>query len=348
MPHPTRKSFVVLSVAIAAVLAVCTIANVALAQCDGGVCRLRPPVQQSVPVDDPIEAAIARAVETSAQFEGPSSNNAVRIHAGNGCGSGSVVGPNLIMTNAHVVGTRVGRKVTVRPKATGRDITGVVIMAAYSDRTLADWAVVRCDTGLESITPVPMSTRKPTGRHYTTGSPRCVWPLVSTPVITANISDNSPLWRWRPNSIGGQSGSGVWGVDDDVQDGLLTWSWGGLGAGQQTSEIFRQARERSVKNAPDRIPGLIEVIEPAPFCQGDHPIIKETGFFVQAGISDLPIWEGQTPEPEPQPENPDDPGRDCGLTIKERAVVAAMRDADPDDYDALVQIVIGILSLSSK
>lgn len=292
---------------------------------------------------DQIEMSLQAAV-MNAQAEGPSSNNAVRIFAGNGCGSGSVVGDGLIMTNAHVVGTRVGRQVTVRPKATGREIVGTVIMAAYSDRTLADWAVVKCDPeGLQGITPVPMSTKPPSGRHYTTGSPRCVWPLTSTAVITADIADNSPLWRWRPNAIGGQSGSGVWGVDDNIQDGLLTWSWGGLGAGQQTSVIYKQAREKSTAG-PDRIPGLIELIEPSPIQQGDE-VIVEVGFFKQTNVSDLPIWEGQQAEPEP--DKPTDPDA-LDLTMAEAKVIDAMRAADPDDYDALVQIVLGILSLSSE
>ncbi len=287
---------------------------------------------------DPVEQMLAGRV-AAAQSEGPSSNNAVRIHAGSGCGSGSVVGEGLIMTNAHVVGTRVGRQVTVRPRATGEDITGTVIMAAYSDQTLADWAVVRCETGLESITPVPMSTKKPTGTHYTTGSPRCVWPLRSTAVLTADIADNSALWRWRPNAIGGQSGSGVWGVDDDIQDGLLTWSWGGLGAGQQTSEIYRQSREQST-GGDDRIPGLIELIAPAPFKSGGE-VVVESGFFAQAGIQDLPIWETEDDLIDP----PAEPGDIIELSEAEADVVNAMRAADPKDLDALVQVVLGIFSL---
>lgn len=314
--------------------------------CEDGICRF--------------DRQINLVVKTS-QSSGPSSDAAVRIHAGNGCGSGSVCGKNLILTNAHVVGTRVGRVVTVRPRATGQDIRGTVIMAAYSDRTLADWAVVRCDTGLESITPVRLSTKRPTGRHYTTGSPRCVWPLRSTAVVTANIADNSPLWRWRPNSIGGQSGSGVWSVDDNKQYGLLTWSWGGLGAGQTTYWIYKQATERSAQIGPDRIPGLIEVTEPAPFRNGDD-VIVETGFFAQAGIDEFDIWDDGKDEPDtpdepdepdcptcPEPDCPDCP--DCppasDLSEQETKVVEAMRKADQDDYEALVQIVLGILSLSS-
>lgn len=295
--------------------------------------------QQVCPGPDcQIEQMMAGRV-AAAQSEGPSSNNAVRIHVGNGCGSGSVVGEGLIMTNAHVVGTRVGRQVTVRPRATGQDISGTVIMAAYSDRTLADWAIVKCETGLESITPVPMSTKKPTGTHYTTGSPRCVWPLTSTAVLTADIADNSALWRWRPNAIGGQSGSGVWGVDDDIQDGLLTWSWGGLGAGQQTSEIYRQSREQST-GGEDRPAGLIELISPAPFANGDD-VIVESGFFAQAGITDLPIWET---EKEPEPIDPP-AGEIVELSEAEAKVINAMRAADPKDLDALVQVVLGIFSL---
>lgn len=315
--------------ALAAIAIVVMVGSVS-AQCVGPDCQIDQLIKQTV---------------ATAQAEGPSSQAAVRIHAGNGCGSGSVCGKGLILTNAHVVGTRVGRKVTVRPKATGRDIEGVVIMAAYSDRTLADWAIVKCETGLEGITPVRLSTKVPSGRHYTTGSPRCVWPLRSTAVVTADIADNSPLWRWRPNAIGGQSGSGVWGVDDDVCDGLLTWSWGGLGAGQQTAVIYKQAREKSTAG-PDRVPGLIELIEPAPFQQGDD-VIVETGFFSQAGIREFDIWDNQAePEPDKPPVEPV-PEPNCELSDAESRVVAAMRSADPENYDALVQIVIGIFSIAN-
>lgn len=232
--------------------------------------------------------------------QGPSSANAVRIINGNSCGSGSVVGHyqggSLILTNAHVAGTRVGREVKINTQDHG-DLVGRVIMAAYSDKTLTDWAIVFVE-GFQSIKPVPLSKNRPTGSHYTTGCPRCVWPVVSTDITTKDVDDDSPLWRWTPNAIGGQSGSGVWSDSDNFQYGLLTWSWGGFGAGQMTSEIYRQARGQTVAGAP-RIKDLIDLVSD----EDKAPV--EEGFFMQAGITDLPIWAEDVTPPPVDPQNPD-------------------------------------------
>ena len=279
------------------------------------------------PVISPIEDP-ANVVEVDSM---PSGKAACRVRAGGGCGSGSVVGHwnggSLIMTNAHVAGTRVGRSVTVDAVVDGVTVSkpARVVMAAYSDRTLTDWAVLHVPDWT-AIEPVKMSREKPSGSHYTKGSPRCVWPLVSTDVSTADISDSSPLWRWRPNAIGGQSGSGVWSDDDNLQKGLLTWSWGGLGAGQQTSEIFRQASERSVSGEP-RIAGLTDV--------GGGAVACENGFFAEANVTELPIWsDGQD-----EPADPDTPS----LTAKEAELLATLKRRSAElgiDYaDALTMLI---------
>lgn len=233
---------------------------------------------------------------------GSSSGAACRITAGNACGSGSFVGKDatssFVMTNAHVVGTTIGRVVALRFVENGRVVneSGRVVMAAYSDRMLTDWAVVRLARVVD-VPHVAMSKTRPSGDHYTTGSPRCVWPLQSTAVRTADVSQNSSLWRWRPNAIGGQSGSGVWSVNGKQEMfGLLTWSWGGLGAGQQTAVIWKQTRDRSI-DADNRPAGLQEV--------GDDRSPTEVGFFSEVSLGDLPIWgdgDGTTP-PLDQPVN---------------------------------------------
>lgn len=307
--------------------------------CFDGQC-LYFPATQSIDVD----AYLAQKLAT-AQKAGPASRAAVRVTAGNSCGSGSVCGfyrdGSLILTNAHVVGTRVGRQVNIRAEVDGRtqEFTGQVIQAAYSDSDLTDWAVVYAE-GFKSIEPVLLSKEKPTGAHYTRGSPRCVWPQTGTPVITADIADNSTLWRWRPNSIGGQSGSGVWSVEDDLQYGLLTWSWGGLGAGQQTSEIYRQARERTTKGAP-RPAGLRPVIEPDVVC--------EAGFFSQSDIVDLPIWAGEGNDG-----GDDDDGTgggdddcDCG-SDDERRLFQRLRNRAREkniDFVALLKIILTLIEM---
>lgn len=258
---------------------------------------------------------------------GPSDRNACRIVNQNSCGSGSICGEDstgtYVLTNAHVAGTRVGRKVRVDIQQEGvsqplsKDAT--VVMAGYSDRTQTDWAVLRIagwSATSYGIKPVKLSKQKPSVQksYYTKGSPRCVWPLRSTDITPVDMQPNMPLWRWRPNSIGGQSGSGVYSDENNLQYGLLTWSWGGLGAGQQTAEIYRQARDKTTSGLP-RVDGLEELAKQNYDDEGtvdrtglDDPIVEE-GLFAQAGITDLPIWHDPSdpePEPEPEPEpNPD-------------------------------------------
>lgn len=235
---------------------------------------------------------------------------AVRCIAGNSCGTGSVCGRDangsFILTNAHVVGTRNGREVRVDTQNHGTH-TGRVIMSAYSDRTLTDWAIVYV-VGLTEIEPVLLSKKRPTGSHYTMGCPRCVWPPRNTDITTVDIADDSPLWRWNPNAIGGQSGSGVWSDRDNLQYGLLTWTWGGRGAGQMTAEIYRQARNQTVSGAP-RIEGLEIPQDDGPseceFKLMDEKPTIENGFFAVTGLTDLPIWAEDVQPPPVDPENPD-------------------------------------------
>lgn len=290
-----------------------------------------------------VESNVNPVEDLSQQIESdrPSERAAVRVRAGNSCGSGSVCGRfeggSLILTNAHVVGTRVGRTVGIDCVIDGvdRSYDAKVIMAAYSDRTLTDWAVLSCD-GLTEIEPVSLSKEKPTGRHYTRGSPRCVWPLRSTDIVTAEVSDGSPLWRWRPNSIGGQSGSGVWSYDNHHCYGLLTWSWGGLGAGQQTSEIYRQAAERTTAGEP-RIDGLEEVWPRSP------DVIVENGFYAEQGIDDLPIWWNGKDDDDQGDDDQDD-GEELKLSAKEVELIKELRKRSKEagvDHVKALQIILG-------
>lgn len=227
--------------------------------------------------------------------------SAAQIKAGNSCGSGSVVGfyrdGTLLLTNAHVVGTRPGTAAKIRMVVDGvdRSFEGQIIMAAYSNTYLADWAIVYVPE-IINVQPRPLSTLKPKGSHVTVGSPKCVWPLRFSELRTADASNNSALWRWMPNSIPGQSGSGVWSIDDGNQYGLLTWSWNGFGAGQQTWWIYEQAKKQSAEVGELRPEGLKEL------AFVDSEKVVEEGFFVQSNIGDLPIWATpEDPKPEPAP-----------------------------------------------
>ncbi len=235
---------------------------------------------------------------------GPSSANACRVIVGNSCGSGSIVGHHLegslVLTNAHVAGTRLGTTATCRFTINGQDkeVKGKVILAAYSDSTLTDWCVLYLD-GFKEIKPVKLSKKRPKGSHYTTGCPKCVWPMRHQTLRTTSLSENSALWRWQPNAIGGQSGSAVWSQADHLQYGLLTWSWGGDGAGQMTSEIYKQATLRAISAEP-RPEGLIEL--------NDRDVVVENGFFCETGIDELPIWAEDSPPPGPGPSPGPGPG----------------------------------------
>lgn len=263
------------------------------------------------------EALVSRELQT-AKSRGESSGSAVRVSVGNGCGSGSVCGLYrdgcLVLTNAHVAGTRPGSRSRIRAVVDGRDMeyTGVLLQAAYSDRFLTDWAILYVE-GLTQIQPVKLSTKKPNNRMYTKGSPGCVWPLVESALIVADIRDNSTLVRWRPNSIGGQSGSGCWDVDDDLQRAILTWSWGGLGAGQQTSEIYRQSKNRTVEGAT-RTGSEIEV--------SDTGVVCENGFFTATDLTEFDIWDdGTTPDDDDNtPDNPSSPLTESDVEALREAV----------------------------
>ena len=106
---------------------------------------------------------------------------------------------------------------------------------------------------------MPMTKDLPSRRPFSTrGAPRCVWPLVVKPFDQVIISSNSPLIRGLPDSIPGQSGSGIYDADGNAI-ALLAWSWGGYCAGQQTHWLWKVASERSLLNVPGRPSGLEEV-----------------------------------------------------------------------------------------
>ena len=240
---------------------------------------------------------------------GPSIRAVCRILMRNSCGSGSICGilggHSLIMTNAHVAGSRVGSSAIVEAESTGVRLETRIVMAAYSDRTLADWCLLKTVNPYSDVEPVKLSKDRPSGSHYTKGFPRCR-PHGGTNITTVDMSNNSSLWRWNPNAIGGQSGSGVWSDLNNLQYGLLTWSWGGYGAGQMTSEIYKQARQRSVAGAP-RPDGLADLIDhDYDWGDIDRSSLPEAqiveGFSMQAGLADMPIWHEPTTDPDPDPE----------------------------------------------
>jgi hypothetical protein len=159
---------------------------------------------------------------------------------------------------------------------------------------MMDWAVLEIDQDIP-LPAVKLSIDAPTGEHYAGGYPRCDGPFFQR-LRTRQITHNGVVWRWQPISIGGQSGSGVHSFADNLQKGLLTWSWGGDGAGQTTRSIWFQYINRAVAGVV-RPEGLIELAD-------NRADDLEEGFFAEANITTLPIWahldEPTTPSP---PEN---------------------------------------------
>lgn len=215
---------------------------------------------------------------------GPSSRGVCKVLNRNSCGSGSLVGQrngrSLVLTNAHVAGTRIGNAVSCTfPHDQNRRVNGRVIMAGYSDRVLMDWAVLELDR-LVDLPHVKLMNRKPQGGHYTAGYPRCRGPYYQV-IHTQSISHGGTLWRWHPNAIGGQSGSAVHSEEDQYQYGLLTWSWGGDGAGQTVWSIWEQYVRRAEWGAA-RPDDLVEINE--------ELAEVERGVFCESNITTLPIW----------------------------------------------------------
>ncbi|WP_145384671.1 S1 family peptidase [Stieleria neptunia] len=235
---------------------------------------------------------------------GPSSQGCCKVSNGNVCGSGSLVGVrngrSLILTNAHVAGTKLGKSMRCTfPHANNKTVTATVIMAAYSDRIMMDWAVLEADRKLD-LPHVKLQNQVPEGEHYTGGYPRCRGPYYQR-LNTTRITHNGTVWRWQPISIGGQSGSGVHSARDNLQYGLLTWSWGGDGAGQTMRSVWLQYANRAAVGFPRPL-DLVEL--------SDRAEDLEEGFFQQTNITTLPIWDhlddggddDQPEDPEPNPE----------------------------------------------
>lgn len=250
---------------------------------------------------------------------GPSSRSCCKVTNNNSCGSGSLVGvrngKSLVLSNAHVAGTQPGREVICEfPFASNKRARARIIMAAYSNRIMMDWAVLELNE-LIDLPHVKLANTVPVGSHYTAGYPRCRGPFFSQ-LTTRQITHNGTVWRWQPNAIGGQSGSGVHSLANHLQFGLLTWSWGGDGAGQTCRSIWGQYVQRNAVGYL-RPEGLTELCERA---EG-----VEEGFFAESNITTLPIW-AHLDDVTPPPVDPGQPG--CAEFAKQvLAQARSMQDA---------------------
>ena len=255
--------------------------------------------------------------------------NACRVRAGNSCGSGSFVGfddrGSYVLTNAHVVGSRVGTRASFQfdPSVAPSALAGQIVMAAYSSgRIAADWAVCLIPDWRPSIKPAYCSRQRPTGsqRFRTTGSPSCVWPLRHQEDLQLISNNNAGFAVWNKPAIPGQSGSAVWDMLTSLQQLLLTWRTGnGNGAGQPLDFIWQQAKTAIETGTligselpPDAVP-LSDNVNPD----------AVPGFFCETSIRSLPIWYEDIQPPQPDPEDPETP--DPQLPVPKAVLVESYR-----------------------
>jgi hypothetical protein len=234
---------------------------------------------------------------------GPSSQGCCKNTVSNVCGSGSLVGvrngKSLILTNAHVAGTTIGRQVNCQfPFLQNRVFTGRILMAAYSRNAIGmDWAILEAD----QLIPLPhtkLDNRLPsvTVPHYTAGYPKCSGPRFQN-IELKNYMNNGTIARWQPNAIGGQSGSAVHRKDNDLQSILLTWSIGSDGAGQTAYGIWLQYVNRAAigYQQPE---GLVELAWENKRLP-DSELVE--GFHYETNITTLDIWAHLDPPTDPGP-----------------------------------------------
>jgi hypothetical protein len=241
-------------------VAVC-MATLSFAQekiCINGVCQAGQ-VQTTI-VLDPLREDLKLVDKTPrATADGVASDRfdqvvraTVRVTVSGVCGSGTVVGRTsegnaIVLTNAHVAGTTRGRTVNVErwnPNGSSEKGTGTIIASGYGKGTSVDFALLKCNgTFAKDVEPIPLADRYPSNQSSVTtfGCPRCEWP--SLQVLRLNRKEGQIL-SWKPEAIGGRSGSSLIDYTDEGPRvvGLLTWAGGGEGLGQSTPFLLSAMR----------------------------------------------------------------------------------------------------------
>lgn len=344
-------------------------------------------VCDSCPTTAPLQLSTPDGIEevASAVADGPHTRAIVSGSCGSGTICGADAGGAYVLSNAHVWGTSIGRTVNIDIVAGGQTkrLTGRLVFAGYSNSRMVDFAIAYVE-GLSSKRYMPLLKTEPEGQPFsTTGSPRCVWPLV-TKQFTDPRNYGQGLITGTPDAIGGQSGSAIYNSTGQ-QIALLTWSINGRCAGQKTSKLWEVATQRNVMLADLRPDGLQELCttpearpETAEGVFGEIPSILQD---VQAGddafavvgqrvrpqtdnvivsavstaMEDMPIWyDPQQPDPDPDPDPNPNPDPDCHkLTDKEWALIQFIRAQQDQaafgdlfrniDWAALIKQIIEII-----
>jgi hypothetical protein len=230
--------------------------------CKDGTCQINLNATASnpsgitlVPVTEEIELE-SPAVDTASD-EDPFVQVAkatVRVTVSGVCGSGTVVGRDrdgnaIVLTNAHVAGTQKGRTVNVErwsTDGTSEKSSAVIIGAGYGRGMSVDFALLKCNASFaKDVRPIPLADRYPANEAMVTtyGCPRCEWPSLQILKLTRS---EGQILKWKPEAIGGRSGSSVIDYTDAGPRvvGLLTWGGGGEGLGQSSPFLLQAMRGR--------------------------------------------------------------------------------------------------------
>ncbi|GAB5402823.1 MAG: hypothetical protein Aurels2KO_10540 [Aureliella sp.] len=307
----------------------CTVMPSADAQvCVDGQCQLQPftlntlmDVEKIELTNDSVEMAASTVDRYQRVVEAT-----CRVTVSGVCGSGTVVGRDsagnaLVLTNAHVAGTKRERVVQLQrwnTDGTSERGQGAIIASGYGRGLSIDFALLKCNSAFaKNVQPIPLADRYPDTKAgvSTYGCPRCEWPSMQ---VLSMTRDQGQVLKWKPEAIGGRSGSSI--IDYTVSGprvvGLLTWGGGGEGLGQSTPFLLNAMRGRVPKSFEPLPPGVREVAyRPMPCTTEGEPIedallppLSETIASADSNTVDQIVEDG----PDPQPED------DCGLLNRDK------------------------------
>ncbi len=295
--------------------------------CKDGSCRtiVLVPLEEEVSLD----TATMEAVEANDEDRFDQVIKAtIRVTVSGVCGSGTVVGRDadgnaLVLTNAHVAGTQRGRVVNLERwnlDGTSERGQGSIVAAGYGSGLSVDFALLRCNPEFaKGVLPIPLANRYPDAQALVTnfGCPRCEWP--SLQVLKLNRRESQVL-TWKPQAIGGRSGSSV--VDYTEAGprvvGLLTWGGNGEGLGQSTPFLLEAMKGRlptSLESLPHGVREVRTTVIDNLYI-ATHPIQETaTKEVPNEPVDDSTldsITEPKHPDsirPRPKPEEPCEPSR---------------------------------------
>lgn len=267
---------------------------------------------------------------------------AVKVTNGNSCGTATHVYRDARysywLTNAHVAGTRIGQEMilerydTVRTRYRARNVA-----AAYSRTGTTDMAVLRTEAVHDMpYVGIAKRTRPSPATQHSGGHPRCsptIWKH-RYPGRTTNTTQYS-----TPNSIGGESGSGILSTKHNVVVALLTWSANGYCLAQKADHVYDTLRTRIMKHEPLPRNAIVACDQPQPASNGiyGHTNDLPAGMFVDIDDETAPPYDDDDNDEPPA----DDDGCTCDEADDARYFVPPRCPVHDDDDDAATPTLQG-------